>query len=306
MEKNKNNYTSILFFCKFVEIFHNMKLKKLNQHIYYLVAIGCFFTQCKKIKTNILDSNNTGVIVEYAGKVIYLQEEYNIVEDGTECKTGKGLDLSKLKITRLYDNKVVDNKELKQNQENPNLWTFTIKAPKGEEKTYKLTYTYNNVRIGNFIYTYEDLVKVQEDRTGIYELCNDLDLTGIAFAPLFDDEPFQGEFYVNSYTIKNLNIAVNGDEYHNPSFFGGLASAKIVGLHFNKVSITKIDGNYLNVGVLAGYAENNTSVEDCHISEANINFEKHDNIGGMIGKVSNSSLQKVSIKNSNIKGALRI
>lgn len=90
-----------------------------------------------------------------------------------------------------------------------------------------------------------------------YMLVCDLDLNGINHEPIFDaNEYFEGMFFGNNKTIKNLTVAT---ESNFPSLFGMVMGGFVDNLNLENVNITTTDFNTQDegmqyyVGTLAGY-----------------------------------------------------
>lgn len=120
-----------------------------------------------------------------------------------------------------------------------------------------------------------------------YKLINDLDLSEIKHEPIFDGSfYFQGRFYGNGCTIKNLTVET---ESNYPSLFGVVDGGIISGLNFESANIKTTDfdtsgNNKYCVGILAGKASgfiNNVTVN----GEIDVDGLSYDGvaIGGLVG-----------------------
>ncbi len=107
------------------------------------------------------------------------------------------------------------------------------------------------------IESYTQLLNMRYYPDKAYSLNCDLDLNGINHEPIFDaNEYFEGMFFGNDKTIKNLTVAT---ESNFPSLFGMVSGGFISDLTLENVSITTTDYNtqaekmQYYVGALAGY-----------------------------------------------------
>ena len=108
-----------------------------------------------------------------------------------------------------------------------------------------------------------------------YELAADIDLTGLNWEPVGDaSTPFTGIFDGNGHTISNLEIDIS-DNY-NTGFFGYISGdSTIRNLIINGGSVTATHpGWYASAGVLAGYIDNMSTVDNVSII----------GVSGVIGK----------------------
>ena len=108
-------------------------------------------------------------------------------------------------------------------------------------------------------------------KDAVVSLEADLDLTGIAWAPIgsvFDGDGnllhyFSGKFYGNGYTISNLDFSENYGKTEYPSFgfFSEVYDAEISGLTIQgKLDVS--NSGYVFFGTVAGVAEN-SKISDC-------------------------------------------
>ncbi len=120
-----------------------------------------------------------------------------------------------------------------------------------------------------------------------YKLINDLDLSEIKHEPIFDGSfYFQGRFYGNGCTIKNLTVET---ESNYPSLFGVVEGGIISNLNFENANIKTTDFNTAGnnkycVGIVAGKASgfiNNVTVD----GEIDVDGLSYDGvaIGGLVG-----------------------
>lgn len=107
------------------------------------------------------------------------------------------------------------------------------------------------------IENYTQLLNMRNYPDKCYKLTCDLDLSGINHEPIFDaNEFFEGMFFGNSKTVKNLTVAT---ESNFPSLFGMVSGGFISDLTLENVSIATTDYNTQDertqyyVGTLAGY-----------------------------------------------------
>ena len=119
---------------------------------------------------------------------------------------------------------------------------------------------------------------------GVYELKNDIDLTGTDWIPIGTAlYPFTGEFYGGYYHLSNLNITTtvyNGGTYmgfllYGAGMFGYVSGANIVDLDLidptltlttNNVTAIDTDEYHISlVGVVAAAADNATYIVDVDV-----------------------------------------
>lgn len=107
------------------------------------------------------------------------------------------------------------------------------------------------------IESYMQLLNMRYYPDKSYALSCDLDLSGINHEPIFDaNEYFEGMFFGNNKTIKNLTVAT---ESNFPSLFGMVMGEVVDNLTIENVDITTTDYNTIEagmqyyVGALAGY-----------------------------------------------------
>jgi hypothetical protein len=110
------------------------------------------------------------------------------------------------------------------------------------------------------LYTPQDIVDMQTryDNTGIYNLMNDIDMSGVYFMAAFANEykPFMGDFYGNGFEISNLVITKDMEfAWVNTGFLANCRNAIIENLKFRSCSVDNSGSNGA-VGILAGRLEN--------------------------------------------------
>lgn len=107
------------------------------------------------------------------------------------------------------------------------------------------------------IENYTQLLNMRYYPDKSYMLTCDLDLSGIKYEPIFDtNEYFEGMFFGNSKSVKNLTVAT---ESNFPSLFGLVSGGFISDLTIENINIATTDYNTQDeemqyyVGTLAGY-----------------------------------------------------
>lgn len=142
-----------------------------------------------------------------------------------------------------------------------------------------------------------------------YKLLNDLDLNGNLHEPIFDESYyFQGSFYGNGRTIKNLTVET---ESNYPSLFGVIDGGIISNLNFENANIKINDFNTAGnnkycVGIVAGKALgfiNNVTVD----GEIDVDGLSYDSaaIGGLVG-LANGTIADCDLNiEINIKNVLK-
>ena len=115
------------------------------------------------------------------------------------------------------------------------------------------------------ISTAEGLAAVTNDLDGIYILDKDIDLKGIAWTPIGDnDHPFYGEFYGNGHMIRNLSV----DGFFSSSVvrggFFGCIGGRVNGLRVKgSVTVKSETSNDRCAGGFAGSIFSGAFVDDC-------------------------------------------
>ncbi len=143
------------------------------------------------------------------------------------------------------------------------------------------------------IENYTQLLNMRYYPDKSYALSCDLDLSGINHEPIFDaNEYFEGMFFGNNKTIKNLTVAT---ESNFPSLFGMVMGGVVDNLTLENVDITTTDFNTIEagmqyyVGALAGYFAGR--IDNISVSgNVVVDGLSYDGvaIGGLIGWVSGS------------------
>ncbi len=105
------------------------------------------------------------------------------------------------------------------------------------------------------ITTYSHLLDMRFYPSAIYQLGCDIDMDGIIHEPLFDETtPFDGIFYGNNHTIKNLRVK---SDKNFPSLFGFIRNGIVSSVNLTNVQIIAVDyntqgNNNYCVGTVAG------------------------------------------------------
>jgi len=169
-------------------------------------------------------------------------------------------------------------------------------------------------------------------RDGIYDLQNDIDLTGVEWVPIGTAfYPFTGEFKGHYFKIKNLTITTmafhNGDYLgyglYGAGFFGYVSSASIIDLRFSDPSLNIITNNVTAVdtdeyhislaGIVAAAADGSSMIHDVDVSNGSITVSNEENliqmnsflyaiIGGLVGRLGPGA----AIQDSSLTGGLDI
>ena len=118
-----------------------------------------------------------------------------------------------------------------------------------------------------------------------YQVVNDLDLGSVAFTPIggTNSKNFSGSFDGNDKVISNLYVETSGG---SAGLFGYVSGGTIQRVVLKNPMITA-GGN--DTGSLIGYA-NNGSVENCAVLGAAVVCETSDNVGGLIGNTSGTTV----------------
>ena len=106
-----------------------------------------------------------------------------------------------------------------------------------------------------------DIAKIHDDLDGYYKLTNNIDMSGVTFEPIGNENEgaFTGTIDGAGYTISNLNINLPDNKY--VGFIGYLEGT------VKNLNLTNVDAyGYRYVGGLVGYAENNSIIDSCYIT----------------------------------------
>lgn len=132
--------------------------------------------------------------------------------------------------------------------------TITVSVPadatqKGLDKTY-------DVKVLGVVYEItnpDQLSAMRFDLAGEYTLANDIDMSGVqGFEPIgTGDAPFTGKLNGNGHVIKNLNMAVTGDD---KAFFGTANGAVIEKIGFENARVVWSGSGGANIAVVVGRA----------------------------------------------------
>lgn len=124
-----------------------------------------------------------------------------------------------------------------------------------------------------------ELDGIRNNLAGCYRLAADIDLAGIAFAPIgSESEPFTGVFDGDGHVIENF--AYDGWMQPPHSFVGlfGVASgATIKNVELRNVAVR---GLY-KIGGLVGLLQGGARITDCHVEGC---VEGVEDVGGMVGR----------------------
>lgn len=119
---------------------------------------------------------------------------------------------------------------------------------------------------GKAISTPEQLAAIADDPAGTYALAADIDLNGLDWTPICQDEytPFTGTFYGNGHTISNLTVDTDGSVC--AGLFGRLQDgATVLDLHLVNPVVRGVNC----VGTLAGYV-NGANISGCTVVGADV------------------------------------
>ncbi len=114
--------------------------------------------------------------------------------------------------------------------------------------------------------------------------------------------PFTGKFDGNGYTISNITIDLSDEDTQSSvGLFGALNGATISNVAISgTVNITPNSSTTLNVGVIAGYAENSTFTNVQITATVNLEIELNQNInyGGIVGLARDCSFTNILLRQS--------
>jgi len=130
------------------------------------------------------------------------------------------------------------------------------------------------------------------------KLTSDVDMNGISFDPIGTTKTFMGTFDGGNKTISNLTVKVTDDENSAGLFGNVIGNIKNV-----KLSNVNISGHY-KAGAVVGSIYGN--IENCHVDGGKIlstpNSQKNNanNVGGIVGYVSENSKTGYSVTNCTV------
>ena len=106
-----------------------------------------------------------------------------------------------------------------------------------------------------------DIIKIHDDLDGYYKLTADIDMTGIEFEPIGNENEgaFTGTIDGNGHTISNLDINLPENKY--VGLVGYLEGT------VKQLTLEDVDAcGYKYVGGIAGYSEDGSTIEGCEVS----------------------------------------
>lgn len=150
-------------------------------------------------------------------------------------------------------------------------------------------------------------------------LANDLDMNNLSWLPVGQNfgantTEFHGVFDGNGKTVSNIKIASLGEEavkalttneqqVYSVGFFGYLCGT-VKNLTIKNAEVI----GYHNVGVIAGYGDQGTYIENCHVESSTVTVthltetQCGDKVGGIIGLINNNvGLSGAEIKDCSVK-----
>ncbi len=163
------------------------------------------------------------------------------------------------------------------------------------------------------IYTLQDILAIENDTTGLmrsasYKLMADIDMSGIEGTQAIISEEFSGSFDGNGFAFTSLkqplfenitgqvvDVMITSTDVPVSKTTFGLLAEKTIGGTIHDVSI---EGAHINarahdqVGILLGYA-NLANIQNITIEQSSI--EANNEVGGIVGKVENSTLQTIRV-----------
>lgn len=109
--------------------------------------------------------------------------------------------------------------------------------------------------------TVSDLLNIRNDLTACYKLTADIDMNGIAFTPIGNenDGAFSGTLDGAGHKIKNLTA---GDENTKYAGLIGFLEGTVKNLALENVNVS----GYRYVGGVVGYAEDDSGISDCMVN----------------------------------------
>ena len=150
------------------------------------------------------------------------------------------------------------------------------------------------------IFNCTNLQAISSNLTTSYQLANDIDCNGFAFKEIGNASfPFSGMLDGKNFSIKNINITSNQS---GVGIFGYADSASIFNLILEGVSIFANSNSNSDVGCLIGFLSN-SNIFNIHIYPDGMSNKANYvgcvyNCGGGFGRVNNSVLTNITIKNT--------
>ncbi|MHC4107667.1 MAG: GLUG motif-containing protein [Planctomycetota bacterium] len=139
------------------------------------------------------------------------------------------------------------------------------------------------------ITTPQELDTIRNNLAGCYRLGADIDLAGIAFAPIgSESEPFTGVFDGDGHVIENF--AYDGlmqPPYSFVGLFGVASGATIKNVELRNVAV---NGLY-KIGGLVGLLHEGARVTDCHVEGC---VQGYEDVGGVVGRTHFGAVEQSS------------
>ncbi|MDX9691468.1 MAG: hypothetical protein RBT45_03370 [Acholeplasmataceae bacterium] len=183
-------------------------------------------------------------------------------------------------------------------------YRISISAVIGQKSVSFEPETFTTKAEDSVITTVEEFLNISSNRTGNYELANDLDFTGVEFTSLFlqQSNGFAGTFDGKGFELQNITFK-SMDSY--TGIFGNVSSGKILNVTLNNVTIgteeTPLTINKTTrVGLVAGYLGTNASeVKNVSVINSRIHVTSSSTIslyvGGLVGENALGTIEDITL-----------
>ncbi len=270
-----------------------MKVKK-NIVITVLMLVISSLVGCTKYE------NFSNDVKNFEESVYIVENNEPLMIDVEEIFKNSEIDITKYEITctneeivEIKNNKVTS---LKSGISNLNINLYEKKTKTMYSTSLGKVYS---IMEGDFtkINTVEDLVDMQEIRSGNYLLNSDIDLLGLDWKPIGDTSignQFMGMFVnLDGYKIKNLTIDLTKDSYHGPhresslGLFGSTKNSLFYGLELENVNL---DGSDSLTSITSGGISASSLDDTFYKCKVDGNIVSSGNCGGIVGSTSWSNI----------------
>jgi len=188
-------------------------------------------------------------------------------------------------------------------------YTITISAVIGRKSVFLKSEPFTTKEEDSIISTVPQFLAIANNRTGNYELANDLDFTGVEFTPLFltASNGFSGSFDGKGFELKNINFK-SIDSY--TGLFGNVTSGRIANVTLRNVNIgTQESPLSINkasrIGLLSGYLSSSAAeIRNVNVIDSNIYITSSSTInlyvGGLVGENVLGRIEDIKMENVNV------
>lgn len=280
--------------------------------IFFILLATVLLVGCKdnssKVKATIIDLT---VEVKTMSFTLQIEDPENEITGNISIRlvnTTSGADVSTRTTTK---EALVDQKQTFDyvNLTPSNDYTITISAVIGRKSVFLKSEPFTTKPEDSIITTVAQFLAIANNRTGNYELANDLDFTGVEFTPLFltASNGFSGSFDGKGFELRNITFK-SIDSY--TGLFGNVTSGRIANVTLRNVNIgtesTPLSINKASrIGLLSGYLSSSAAeVRNIHIIDSNIYVTSSSTInlyvGGLVGENVLGRIEDIKMENVNV------